>query len=103
MEHIILYFIGIFGLTYLGVAASITWRPRHYLYKRLGPLKGVLACAPCFSFWVGAVLGYPLELSLDQYHPIAVYILDHTSGAILAMGFVSLIQWLVGSPIAELR
>lgn len=100
-----LWLLLIFGLVYLGTAAVVTKRPRDFLKARAGPLlRGVLSCAPCFSFWVGLAVGPPvgwrLLVWLGLESPWSEY-LSPLAGGVIALGFVSLVQWYVGAPIAE--
>lgn len=103
------WFLLVFGLTYLIVAAQITARIRHFVFALLGPSwGGWLACAPCTSFWVGITVGLWEPGIIDQLVPYAwqspgiVVISSRLLGGILAMGAVAAFQFITHVPIAEL-
>lgn len=100
-----------FGLVYFGVAASIAERPRDFLYSTLGRFgelgrfaRGVLACGPCFAFWVGALLGLPDDSIVRQLTPWAWsgWIVEHAIAAFVVMGLVALVQYFAGMAIAHI-
>jgi len=93
-----------FGLVYLGTAASITAGPRAVAYRFLPRFcRGVLACAPCFSFWVGLVTGWRIGHGvLSELILSAPWWLGPPVGGVMAVGLISFIQGATGWFIAEL-
>jgi len=100
-----------FGLVYFGVAASIAEVPRRALYSTLGrfgapgkQVRGVLACGPCFAFWVGAFVGLPDTAPVATFLPWgwSGWIVEHAIAAFVVMGFVSIIQYFSGIAISHI-
>lgn len=106
LGDILFWALVVFGLTYLGVAAAIFSRPRRWLYDRLPRgVKGVLACAPCFSVWVGAVLGavgfVPMPWTLPAWS-WGVIFLRAVIGGVISVGLVAGFQFAAKIFVAEI-
>lgn len=102
----------VFGLVYFGVAASISETPRRWLYRILGRFghlgnfsRGVLACGPCFAFWVGLIMGLPVN-SLDpaylQELGLPAWSINHVIGAFCAMAYIAIVQYFAGIAISSI-
>lgn len=116
MAEWLVWAVWVFGLTYLGVGAAITAWPRGFAYELLQQcgalgrgLSGVLACAPCFSFWVGLAVGLPDNAILARLLPVvaisspaAVLVSGHVVAGVVAVGLVSAFQFASKVTIAEL-
>jgi hypothetical protein len=89
----------VFGFTYLMVAASIFSSLRRAVWRALPRgVRGVLACAPCASTWVGFFVG-GLGWCPGPAH---FWLVDASLSAIMALGFVAGFQGATGWVIAEL-
>lgn len=106
--NFLLWALLVFGLTYLISASAILAIPRRFLKSLSKFFQGVLSCAPCTSFWVGLTLGLPgAESVIPWAHRLLVGnyfwqgFLDHFYGAVVAVGIVSLVQFLASVSIAE--
>lgn len=94
----------VFGVAYLGTAAAITEIPRRFVYLLLPTrVRGVLECAPCFSFWVGALLGafggVPCPWALPS--SVAGVVASAGLGGVMACALVAAFQGWTGWYIAE--
>lgn len=104
MADLVIWALIVLGLAYLGTAAAITTVPRRFVYLLLPKrARGVLECAPCFSFWTGAALGAFRFVPVPWIFPVGWQgnLIAALVGGVLGVAVVACYQGATGWYIAE--
>lgn len=109
LSDLIMWALLMIGLTYLVTGSEILGPLRRAFVKLLPEKIGYpLTCAPCFSWWLGLFVSWPIGFRAAAWFKIPVgadvsivgSVVGVLLGAAATVGLITAFEWWAGAPLA---